>query len=287
MNLPGYNPQAVADFVTTEVPESDTRVGPGITYHSYAKRYLRVIDFETLGLQEDMGLGHDVVLHASPSFRALGSSRDVLDLYGALQYTVPLGDGLARAFFVGEVQPEVDHVSDSLINPGVRIVSPSIAGLARVVVDGALVYRPQSYLNVREALGGGTRLRGYPTNFFRGWDEVVYNLEVRSRPVELLSCQLGAVAFYDVGDAFTGWSHFVPYQSVGFGRRALFPQLDRIVFRVDVGFPIEHPVDPSTGSPVPPAAFLVSFGQAFGMPTVDPTPVLPTGATETPPATSN
>jgi hypothetical protein len=62
---------------------------------------------------------------------------------------------------------------------------------------------------------------------------------------------------------------------VGFGLRALLPQLDRLVFRADIGFPVERPLD--HGAPIPPLGFLVTFGQAFGVPTVAPTPVLPTG----------
>jgi hypothetical protein len=88
---------------------------------------------------------------------------------------------------------------------------------------------------------------------------------------------LGGVLFYDVANAFSSFDNFQVYQSVGFGFRALFPQLDRIVFRGDLGFPIERPIDPSTGAPIAPYSFLLSFGQAFDLPTVDPTPVLPTG----------
>jgi hypothetical protein len=108
-----------------------------------------------------------------------------------------------------------------------------------------------------------------------------YNLELRTRPVEILKCQLGAVAFFDAGDAFTDFAAaqggFQAFQSVGVGLRALFPQLDRVVFRADLGFPMERPVDPSTAMPIAPYAFLVSFGQAFVTPTVAPTPVLPAG----------
>ena len=80
-----------------------------------------------------------------------------------------------------------------------------------------------------------------------------------------------------MGNAFTDLSSFVPYQSVGVGIRTLFPWLDRTVFQADIGFPIERPLDPSTGAPIPSYSFLISFGQAFSTPTVAPAPVLPTG----------
>ena len=64
---------------------------------------------------------------------------------------------------------------------------------------------------------------------------------------------------------------------VGVGLRALFPWLDRTVFRADIGFPLYRPLDPTTGAPIAPYSFLISFTQAFVTPTVAPTPVLSTG----------
>jgi hypothetical protein len=274
---PGADPRTVRDFVASQVPTTDTRVGPSLQYHSYTGRYLRVIDFETLALQEDYRLGHDVVLRVYPSFRALGATRDVIGFHAAAQYSWPLRDGLARVSLQSTTEPEPDHIADASIVPTAHLATPTFAGLGRIVLDATLLYRWRNHLNQINYLGGDDRLRGYPTNFFVGKDVLSYNVEFRSRPVEVLSCQLGGVAFYDVGDAFDGLGNMVPFQSVGLGLRALFPQLDRVVFRVDVGFPVERPLDPSTGETIAPYAFLVSFGQAFPTPTISPLPVLPTG----------
>jgi len=64
--------QTVADFVSQDVPVSDTRVGPSLQYHTYQRRFVRVIDFDTLALQEDYRLGHDIVARVYPSFRGSG-----------------------------------------------------------------------------------------------------------------------------------------------------------------------------------------------------------------------
>ena len=71
----------------------DTRVGPWVTYHTYQKRYLRVFDSETLALQEDFRIGHDIYLRVYPSPKAFGSSRTLVGVYGAAMYTWPLRDG--------------------------------------------------------------------------------------------------------------------------------------------------------------------------------------------------
>ncbi|HLK37051.1 MAG TPA: hypothetical protein VKU41_09905 [Polyangiaceae bacterium] len=279
-NLPGADPTTVATFKGKFVPLSDTEVGPYVQYHTYSKRYIRVIDFETLALQEDYHLGHDLTLKVEPSPRFFGSTRDVLLVYAAAQYTVGVRDGLFRASIATQTDPQVDRIADASVTPSAHLVSPSIAGIGRVVVDGTMTYRYRNYLNIIDYLGGSDRLRGYPTSFFAGKDVVSYNVELRSRPWEILSCQLAGTLFYDAGDAFYGLGQFQAFQSIGVGFRALFPQLDRIVFRADLGFPIERPLDP-TGRPIAPYGFVITFGQAFDVPSTAPTPILPTGESET------
>ncbi|HEX4447617.1 MAG TPA: hypothetical protein VH044_12800 [Polyangiaceae bacterium] len=283
-NFPGADPRTVADFEAAAVPVSDTRVGPSLQYETYTKRYLRVLDFDTLALQEDYRLGHDIVLSVAPSFHALGSTLDIVSLGAAAQYTFALRDGLFRVGVTTLTEPTADRVAQALVEPYAHLVTPTIAGLGRIVVTGTMEYRWRDYLNITDTLGGSDRLRGYPTNFFVGQDWIAYNVELRTRPVEILSCQLAAVGFFDAGDAFNGWSNLRPFQSVGVGLRGLFPQLDRGVLRADLGFPIERVINPSTGAPIPPMAFLVTFGQAFSAPSDSPVPVLPTEQVEEPEA---
>jgi hypothetical protein len=293
VDAPGADPRTVADFAAADVPVNNVRVGPSIEYHTYTKRYARFIDFESLALQEDVGLGHEVVLRFYPSFRALGSTLDIFGTYAAAQYTWALRDGLFRVGFASTMEPDPAGMFDASINPTAHLVTPTVAGIGRLVVDGTMLYRWRDGLNITGAcpgqsatgpfepcatyVGGTDRLRGFPTNFFVGKDFVSYNVEFRSHPVEILTCQLAGVAFYDVGDGFNGLSNLHPYQSVGFGLRALFPWLDREVFSADIGFPVERPIDPGTGLPIAGYGFLISFGQAFGPPGIALPSVLPTG----------
>jgi hypothetical protein len=281
-DFPGADPQTVFDFRTKKVPVSDTRVGPAFQYETYTKRYLRVVDFDTLALQEDYRLGHDIVLGVSPSFHALGSTLNILSLSASAQYTFAIRDGMYRFGAITLTEPTPDGVAQAYVEPFMHFVTPSIGKVGRLVVDAALQYRWRNYLNIKEYLGGDTRLRGYPTEFFAGNNFVAYNVEFRSRPVEILSCQLAAVGFFDSGDAFDGRSDFQLYQAIGVGLRALFPQLDRGVFRADFGFPLQRPIDSSTREPIPPFAFLLSFGQAVNVPTAAPIAVLPTEQVEVP-----
>jgi hypothetical protein len=240
---------------------------------------VRIIDFDTLALQEDYRLGHDVVLRVYPVLRALGSTRDLLGTYAGAAYGVPLGDGVARMLVEGTVEAMPDTVSDAFLNTELGVATPRILGLGRLVLDLTFLDRFRNYLKTQSYLGSDSRLRGYPTQEFNGWNEIVGNLEFRSRPVELLSLQFGATAFYDVGDVFNNFDAIRPKQSVGLGLRVLFPQITRSVLRVDVAVPfmgLEVPdgaknfMGTSLPGGVQNPQVYVTFGQALSLPGPNP-----------------
>jgi hypothetical protein len=297
----GYDPKIAQAFINANVPLTDNRVGPFLQYHTYSKSYARLLDFDTIGLQEDFRLGHDIYANVYPVVQALGSTRNFVGFDVAAQYTVKMGDGLVRAAVesITEVQTSdrcgpsgsplpgaaslvTGPVCDASIDPALHIVSPTML-VGRFVFDGHFLYRFTNYLNQNEFLGGDTRLRGYPANYFTGHDILDENLEFRTRSIDILTAQLALVAFYDVGAAFntltaapgtscrpTGGSasqNLCPVQGIGTGLRILFPQLDRIVFRTDLGFPVGE------GRNLPgvtPVSFFFSLGQAFTVPQVSP-----------------
>ena len=263
-DLSAYNPIAADDF-RSRLPVSDARSGPSVQYHSYTTNYHRITDFETLGLQEDYRLGHDIYVQAYPMTQALGSTRTFLGVFGSAQYTVPMGTGLARVSIESTTEAEETRLADASWEARARFVSPRfLAG--RLVFDAGILNRYRNYLNRQTVLGGDTRLRGYPSRFFQGSDFWVYNLEYRSRPIRLASLYFGGAIGYDVGDAFDGFGNFRPKQGVGVGLRVLIPQLNRIVFRADLGIPLTRPLPRG----VDPITFFVAFGQAFDFGTAGP-----------------
>ncbi|HMR74148.1 MAG TPA: BamA/TamA family outer membrane protein [Polyangiaceae bacterium] len=261
--LSGADPLAAREFVATELPVNDTRFSPLLQARSYTSDYSRVLDFETLGLQEDYRVGHELVFRVYPAFRDVASSRSMLGTFAAAGYTAPFGDGLLRAIVSNTLELSSQEQTDALASANIRVVTPRI-GLGRIVYDSVLLNRYENYLNERFTIGGGTRLRGYPPQAFLGKDVVASNLEFRTTPVEILRSQVGAAFFYDVGDAFDGADDLRLKQSVGLGLRALIPQANRIVFRADYKLPVV------AGRAVGPGSLFLTFGQAFGVPTVTP-----------------
>jgi hypothetical protein len=260
-----YDPATVEVFRRTRVPTSDNRLSPFVQWRSYTTHFLRTLDLETLGLQEDVRLGHDLGLRLYPSWSGLLSTRTLVGVSQSAGYTVALSDGYARLGVASTTEHELlgqgrQRVADGAVSIDGRVVTPRLRW-GRLLVDGSLLSRYRNYLNRTTFLGGDSRLRGWPSSYLVGQNLVVYNVELRSRPMQLFSCQLGASVFYDVGDAPAALSRLDPRQSVGVGFRALFPQLDRVVFRGDLGFPLQKGGLPPGVQPV---SFFLAFQQAFG-----------------------
>ncbi|WP_437851085.1 hypothetical protein [Sorangium sp. So ce363] len=257
----GLPPAAIAEFEERVMPVSDTRVAPTFKYATYSTRFLRVLDFNTLALQEDYRLGHELAILIYPVTTALNSSRSFLGISAAAAYTVALGDGLARAVVETVTELDGSQIFDASIEARARVHTPSF-GVGRLVFDVRLFDRYRNYLNRKLVLGGDTRLRGYPTAAFIGEDVLSANLELRTRPLEIWSCQVAGAAFFDAGDAFDGFDDLRLKQSAGFGVRALFPQLSRVVMRADWGVPLTRGYKEPDALP---GDILVTFEQAFPM----------------------
>jgi len=261
-DLSPYAPAAADDFLG-QVPVSDTRVGPFVQLRTYRSDFLRTLDVEILGLQEDFRLGADLGAKVYASAKPIGSTRDFLGLDVVAQYTQRLHDGFVRVSAEGIVEAQTDTVSDASLDARLRVVTPRL-GFGRLVLDLGTLQRFRNYLNLNTKFGGETRPRGYPTNYFRAPNNVVGSLEWRSPSVDILKTLWGVVAFVDVGTAYRTEAGVEPRYGTGLGLRVLLPQFDRLVVRGDVAVPIDR----HRPSDVPPVQFLITVGQAFSVPNV-------------------
>jgi hypothetical protein len=270
-DLSGFSHAERVAFMGYVMPLSDTQIGPYVEYHDYSGRFVDVLDLETLALTENYRRGHEIMIHVEPVTTALRSSRDFVNVAVSGAYTVPLGDGLVR----GDAQANIEisttshppanqgRFPDASVGGGLRVVTPRF-GVGRLVFDTRVLDRLGDYLNARSTLGGDSRLRGYPSGAFVGKNFVVANLEYRSRPFQIFSVDFAAAAFFDTGDAPDDFTKLRLKHSVGFGTRIEFPQLDRVVMRIDWGFPLTR--GPGLPTSPWPGDVVITFGQAFGMP---------------------
>ncbi len=280
-DLSRFAPSARDDFVRRALPRGESRYYPAISWSTFQTNFLRTLNVNTLALQEDFRLGHEVTVSFYPVLEALGSTRTLFGVSGRAGYTVPLGDGLASAGVSTFMENQPDsarspenplpvlgtfgrHITDGSVGFSLSGVTPRFP-LGRIVMNASFSNRYRNYLNARTFTGGEDRLRGYPSNFFFGKDTVFFNIEYRSRSISILRLQFGGVVFYDAGDAAPNLGLIRPKQSVGFGLRTLIPQLNRLVFRFDVAFPMNRGPFPEVGidTPVDPVGFFFTFDQAF------------------------
>lgn len=261
--LDAYEPEVVAEFQKRNVPTSDRRTYPYAQIRAYTTRFLHPVDVETLALQEDVRLGHDLYARVYPVLEVLGSSRSLAGTYLAGQYTMPLSDGYTRVGVESTTEFQGSDLVTGVLRGNARLVTPKL-GIGRLVYDGSFVRRYKNYQNAYEYLGGLTRLRGYPTNFFQGQDIVSWNFEYRSKAIPVLSAQFAPAVFFDVGSASSDMLSARLFHSAGAGFRLLIPQLDRVVMRFDIGFPIDRPRG------VEPMSFFFSVDQAFPLSSVGP-----------------
>jgi outer membrane protein assembly factor BamA len=244
------------------IPANFTRISPYFSVTSYTTNYHRDINSETLGLQEDFDfrLGPYSILKLYPALKRLGSTRDLFAVQATLGYATSVDTGYFKveASHAIELSPRRQD-TDAELSLALRFTSPRL-GFGRFVYDVRLDDHYRNFLNLPVALDGTNRLRGYRSNSTIGPSWFASNLEFRTRPVQILSTQWAAVLFHDVGDAFRTFDEIELKQGVGFGLRFLAPQLDRDVFRFDVGFPM--PSDAPGGE----VTVIAAFGQAFSVP---------------------
>jgi hypothetical protein len=264
-NQASYDRALVDEFLSQQVERDNTRFGPFLRLDVYRNEYVSLLNVETLGLQEDYPIGYRVLLKGYTGSRSAHSSRNLLGTVAGLAYTQPFKDGLSTAWAVHSWEWASNAISnDAVIQGGLHVVTPTIGPL-RLVYDAGALVRYRDYLHIRYALGGDTRLRGYPSQQFIGSNFIVSNLELRTNPLRLWTVLFGLTGFYDMGDTWDRWNDFRPKQSLGLGVRALFPQFQRIVGRLECAFPLQQPHGPGEHwGPV--GVMLVMEGQPFAPP---------------------
>ena len=261
INDADYSPQAVLAFRRAALPVADTRISPYVQLAVYQAKFLRVLNLESLGLQEDFRLGHALTTSLFVGAKSFGSTRDLLGSRVRLSYTWALGDGLLRLGAQNRIVLANGGKNEGAVLLQGRFASPHF-GPFRLHGDGFFSLRYRDYLNSGPyVLGGANRLRGYAqggdVRGRAGKNLVAGNAELRTASVNLLSAEVGLAAFYDVGSAADDPAEFSLYHGAGGGLRFLFPQLERTVLRLDWGLPM------SGDRSLLPGAFYFTFGQGF------------------------
>lgn len=274
--LPEDFPDTISDAVRSAyrqlLPRSESASGPFVGLNLYTARYIRLKDIQTLALSEDLRLGPELNLELRYAYHGFGFSSDYLEASGSFASQHYSKDNLFSYEVKGglRLQYGIDPrgaLLNEYLTAQVREISPALGPL-RLHLSAKVQLRGRDLEQQRMTLGSDSGLRGYAPRELQGAALYRVNAELRTKGLNLWTVHVGAVVFYDGGDAPRSLSGFLRdgtfvesryRQDVGFGLRLGLPQFNREVVRIDLGFPLELP---SSGGMYAPR-FSAEFGQAF------------------------
>ena len=236
--LPAAN---AANFRRDVLPRPLTQIYPVVAWAGFSNDFRTFNDLASFGQSEDERLGPDLSLTLSAPLEALGSTSNAVVASGSAGYTLAYGsDGLAEAAVGAAARFEGGELIDRELLLRARFATPR-ASLGRIVARTDWLLNRELTSNTPITLGGQNGLRGYPSEYFFvfGGDRLRANAEYRTPPFVWHYLHVGLAGFYDAGDVYNDDDPFTWHHAVGVGLRTLFPQFNREVFRLDLGFPLD------------------------------------------------
>jgi hypothetical protein len=231
----GPSTPAEADaFLAEFAPLSETRSEPYFRYEMFVARYGTFRDLDTFDLRENRQVGPSVIVEAGASLPALGSDYQSFPVSVAATWAfAPTSDAYGYALGQASARLRSGRFIDQQVRAQVYLATPHLGRVARFVISAATDSVRADTRRTRFILGGSTGLRGYAIGDFADTSDFIAHLELRLKPLVLSSQRLGAIAFYDVGDAAPSFLSLVPHHDFGIGLRWLIPQLNSSVLRID------------------------------------------------------
>ena len=255
-------PLLADEFLAKWAPLSETRSEPYLRYEAFLARYGVFRDLDTFDLRENRRFGPLVVAELGVGLPAFGADFAAYPMSATVSWAVaPWGSGFGVAQLQASARVRAGELIDQRLSALLHIVSPPMAGVARLVLSAtADAVRADTY-RTRFFLGGNTGLRGYQIGELQGTTQAVAHAELRTLPLAIVSQRLGGVVFYDVGAAAESLSALVPRHDVGVGLRWLIPQLNSSVVRIDWAVATNY--GPYT-RPGLPGRITAGYWQSFG-----------------------
>jgi hypothetical protein len=200
--------------------------------------YAAVRDLATFDFREDYQLGPLLDVKVGEALEALGSDRNFTRFTASARWTSDWGGGLWRASASFDGRLVAGALQDRVQNVTLFAASPVLARL-RLVAGLALDWYIDDTRNRFLTLGGSNGLRGYGINVLSGQARALGHVELRTLPLRIGFYRLGAIAFWDAGDAAASLGDVSLNHAVGAGLRSLIPQLDPLVIRLDWAFALD------------------------------------------------
>ncbi|MET0387720.1 MAG: hypothetical protein ABW321_17245 [Polyangiales bacterium] len=237
-------PEQAAVFEQQVLPKVRRDIYPVVRYRLWLPDFVVFTNLASFGQSENVRVGPAVDGSIAVPLQTWGASSDGLILHGFLGYVWAEHDAMVDVAGEGFARLENGRVVDQRGILRLRGATPSWPSLlGRFVLRVVWDIRQNDTQRTFVALGGDNGLRGYPAQQFYGFGarRLFGNVEYRTQPWLLESVHLGAVVFYDAGTVYQRFSNARFHHAAGVGLRVLFPQLNRTVFRLDLGAGLDSP----------------------------------------------
>jgi len=254
-------PAQLQTFLAEYAPITEQRSGPYLQYDMFTAWYGIYRDLDTFDLRENERLGPSVSLRAGLSAPALGADFLTYPLSGTIGWAAGPAGAFFRASITGSTRLRAGTAIDQIFQGKLYLASPLWRRLFRLVLAGEADAARADTQRTIFFLGGDSGLRGYAIGDLQGTSMVIAHAELRSAPLAVRSQRIGALLFYDIGDAAPSFGSMRIRSDTGIGLRWLIPQLNSSVLRVDWAVPLENGTVTPAGFPGRATAGFQPFGR--------------------------
>lgn len=243
---------ARAAFTRDVLPRSERASRLFARYSFFTPWYRIYRNIDSFDLTEDVQLGPELSLELGAAREEIGSEANFVNAVASAAWTQDIaGDGLVRLAASATGKRQGGEYIDEVLSAGLSGASPPLLGI-RLAARTLWARRYNETNNRFFTVGGDSGLRGYTIGDFAGQIRVLTNVELRTFPVRILFARFGAIGFWDFGhaaDCYSGCDNpLILHHDVGGGLRALVPQLQPYVFRLDWAVPLTGPTRGVAGS---------------------------------------
>jgi hypothetical protein len=226
-------------FIDNVLPRSERTGVVFAGWELFEPRYRNFQNVSTFELAEDVRLGPELEATVGLAREELFSEPNFVRLSGSAGYTGAwAGDGLWLARTAATTRLEGGEAIDNIVEARLRLVTPSFE-LGRLVSEAKVAGLFRDRQNEFYTLGGDNGLRGFRIGAFVGDRRVLWQTELRTRPVPILFTRWGLVAFHDVGGTADRFENLELHHDAGLGIRMLVPQLNPELFRFDFALALD------------------------------------------------
>jgi hypothetical protein len=236
--LPGfpYDAATAALFLAEYAPLTERRSEPYVRYQLFTPRYAVYRDLDTFDLRENKQLGPSLSLRFGLGLPELGATYRGYAFGGTASWAIGPRGFYGQALVSAGARLREGVLIDQSFTASLYGATPMLGRVLRIVLAGETDAVRADTARTRFFVGGGTGLRGYAIGAFQGTVQMIAHAELRSAALPIFSQRIGALLFYDVGDAANSYQQLTAYHDFGVGLRWLIPQLNSTVIRFDWAF---------------------------------------------------